>query len=571
MSLSGRFPNAMPSSLRVEVALVLTVVLSSAAAVSAEPSLRVRAQVSIELHTAPTPTGLRLLGTLRDDLGAPLANRDLTAYFDAQTQRGQMRGRVARTDDTGRFGMPIACGTATACRATVEFDGDAYHERTATSQLVETQRAELQLAFLQPRDLNVSLDAPYTQVVVQALSSVGGAHVHLALENELGRVLGTGTTDADASLQMQIDSDLLGEPGLGELVLRAAGDATRTAARASKPLVRTRGTGTALRAQYDAVRQELRVTAQLHTRVGPVAQRAVGLFVDDRHLATLITDARGMAERTLGARDTRLEQGSHTLVARFESDLPGLGSSRSQPVALHVEPPPRPNSAWLIAPALASIAFTIWSARRVQRVGASKLSAPRQSADVQLGTSARGRTPPSHTITGKVSEADSGRAVPATLLLTGPADAQTMVSVREDGEFSSGSLATGHYRVRVLSPGYEPAAFELTIPHHGRGSDLRVALRSLRALALNAYAEVADRAVTQGEPCTATVRETLAAAISGGLTGPSFEPLAQSVEQIAYARAVPFEDDLRAVQRTAATALQEISERQVPPADPELG
>jgi hypothetical protein len=93
----------------------------------------------------------------------------------------------------------------------------------------------------------------------------------------------------------------------------------------------------------------------------------------------------------------------------------------------------------------------------------------------------------------------------------------------------------------------------------------------LRVVALNTYAEVVERAVATREPCTATVRETMAAAISGGLTGPSFEPLAHSAEQIAYARAVPFEDDLRALQRTAATALQEISERRTPPADPELG
>src|SRR5438128_796446 len=51
----------------------------------AEPSLRVRAQVTIELHTANTASGLRLVGALRDDLGAPLANRELTAYFEPQT------------------------------------------------------------------------------------------------------------------------------------------------------------------------------------------------------------------------------------------------------------------------------------------------------------------------------------------------------------------------------------------------------------------------------------------------------------------------------------------------------
>ncbi|MEY4578677.1 MAG: hypothetical protein RL701_3380, partial [Pseudomonadota bacterium] len=351
----------------------------------AEPWLRVRAQVSIELHTAPTPSGLRLVGTLRDDLGAALPNRELTAYFEAQGQRGPMRGRVARTDDAGRFAMPVACNAVSVCRATVEFDGDAYHERAAMSQLLESQRAELSLEFVEPQSLALSLDAPYTNVVVRAASAASGARVHVVLENELARVIATGTTDADSSLRMQVDSAQLGEPGLGELVLRGAGDATRTAARSSKPVLRTRATRTDLTARFDVPHQRLHVAVQLHTQLGVVAQRAVGVFVGERHLATLITDAQGKAEQTLLARDAELASGPHTLLARFESDLPGLLSSHSQRVAITVEAPPRPNTAWLIAPALASLAFTLWSARRRQRRNIAAAPVAVRTPEVRLG------------------------------------------------------------------------------------------------------------------------------------------------------------------------------------------
>jgi len=538
----------------------------------AEPVLRVRAQVSIELHTSNTASGQRLVGSLRDDLGAPLANRELTAFVDVQGQHGGMRGRTTRTDDTGRFSIPIVCSADSVCRATVEFDGDMYHERAAASQLVEPQRAELQLEFLEPRELEVSLDAPYTPVSLRAVSALGGTHVHVVLENELARVVGTGTTDADSKLHMQVDSSLLGDPGLGELVLRAAGDATRTAARSSKPVLRTRATQTELAAHYDPAKRELQVTVRLRTRVGPMAQRAVGVFAGELHLATLMTDAQGAGSRTLGARDLELEDGLHSLQARFESDVPGLTSSRSPAVSVRIQPPPRPSSAWLIAPALASLAFVLWSARRTQRKQAEAAPAARRTPEVRLGTPERGRTAAHFSLSGKVEDVDSGSPLAATVHLSEAAsDVVVAVPARADGEFVSGQLPAGHYRARVLSPGYETATFEVAIPHPGTGSGLRVTLRSLRVAALDTYASVAEKALPAPRLCSATVRETLAAAISGGRAGPSFMPLAQSAERIAYGRAIPYEDDLLELQRRAAVALDEIVQRSPAPQDPDLG
>jgi hypothetical protein len=159
----------------------------------------------------------------------------------------------------------------------------------------------------------------------------------------------------------------------------------------------------------------------------------------------------------------------------------------------------------------------------------------------------------------------------AGLELSRGADEIAVVQARPDGEFESQTLASGQYRARVLAPGYVPAEFELDIPHHGNGSELRIALRSLRVVALDTYAGVAVRIVPEPRLRDATVRETLDAAISGGRAGPSFVPLALSVEQMAYARPIPFEGDLHDLQRTAAAALEEIAERSPAPQDPGLG
>ncbi|MEY4577577.1 MAG: hypothetical protein RL701_2280, partial [Pseudomonadota bacterium] len=311
---------------------------------------------------------------------------------------------------------------------------------------------------------------------------------------------------------------------------------------------------------------------QLHTQLAVVAQRAVGVFVGERHLATLITDAQGKAEQTLLARDAELAPGPHTLLARFESDLPGLLSSHSQRVAITVEPPPRPNTAWLIAPALASLAFTMWSARRRQRRNIAAAPVAVRTPEVRLGAVVRGRAAATFALSGKVEDVDTSQGIAAVLQLLDPTGAQTaVIEVAASGEFASAAVAAGAYRVRVVSPGYEAAEFALAIPHHGTGSDLRISLRSLRVVALDTYVNVAGHVVADKTLASGTVRETLAAAMSGGRAGPSFEPLAHSVEQIAYARAVPFENDLVELQRTAATALQEIAQRSPAPQDPDLG
>jgi hypothetical protein len=555
---------------RFGFALAILVWLANASA-SAAPSLRVRAQVGIELHAVYAGAVLRLDGTIHDDLGAPLANRELTAHIEPLSSDARPQLRRLRSDEHGRFQLESSSRPDVACRVTVEFDGDAFYERTASSQTVETQRAELRLRWRKPDDLRLSLDQSTVHLAVQASSAIGGAGVRVVFENELARVIASGMTDSDGSVDVQVETAALGAPGLGELVARSAGDAQRTAARSGKPVLRLRATQLALTASYDASRTQLALAVKLATHAGPVAERAVGLFMDDHHLVTLVTDEHGRAARTVTPDEAALPEGPHQLRARFEADVPGLASSRSPVLALTFAPAPQPNALFLIVPAIASLAFALWTARRSRAERLQEVRVPPEAPEVRFGTQARGRSAPMFAFDGNIEDVDSGEALSALLTIAG-SGAITEVASDLGGRFVTPNLAADTYHVTAHVEGYAPTTFSFVIPHHGTGANMTVSLRSLRALALETYAPVAQRVLRSEQRLqTATVREALAAAVSGRRAGPTLVTLTESVERTAYAAPIPHADDLADLQHTAAIALDEIAIRSPAPEDPGLG
>ena len=547
----------------------VSLVCAVAARVEAAPSLRVRAHVQLELHTLGSESGARIAGSLRDDLGAPLAGRELLLSAE-NPDRTRPRPRTLRTDAEGKFDAPSPCGPESACRISLELEGDAFYEHAQVSHLVEPQKAEVRLQLSEPSALALDLDRVETRVVVQASSALGGAGLLVTLEDELGRKLASGNTADDGRATFDVPSATLGGAGLGELIASTPGDAARTAARSGKAVLRTLGTRVELDAKFDAEARSLQLAVRLNTQRGPIAQRAVGVFAGQQHVATLITDARGAAARSASVDALGLAEGKQQLTARFASDLPGLGASESRAVPISIEPAPRPNSLWLALPALASIAFAWWSARRRQLGAAGPEAVALREPEVRLGAAARGRGP-LFTCSGRVEDAESSAPIEALLELEHESGAPSAVHAGQDGRFESDTLAPGKYRVRVLAQGYASIAFELDVPHHGTGSDLRIALRSLRALALDTYAAVLGRAVSEPRAQASTVREALTAAVSGGRGGVGVRDLAHATERIAYARPIPFESDLLELQRAAASAVRELDDHSPAPKDPELG
>jgi hypothetical protein len=538
-------------------------------AAHAAPSLRVRAKVQLELQAERAGDGMRLHGTIRDDLAVPLAARELQLRVQSAPAQSRPQTRTLRSDAAGRFSVVLSAREL-GQRALVTFEGDDYYERAEASQAVDPERSELQLQFVQPSDWRVQLDRESTRIELRANSELGGANLPITIQDELARPIATGTTDASGALSLSVPNSRLGEAGLGELVASSEGDAARAPARVTQPVLRTRATKLSLSVRPDARAQNVHVAVHLSAASGPLAQRAVGVFVDGAHLITLLTDRRGDASRAFPASSSGLGEGTHRALARFESDAPGWLASQSEPRAFTIAAPTPRSAAWLIVPALASLAFVVWSLRRARGVDGLQVDLPSSAPSVRFGAADRGNAQ-LYTLDGHVEDAESGAPVSATLEIAAASSPLVIVRTDPAARFVSPALAPDAYRVRVHAAGYAGALFDVRVPHAGTASGIVVGLRSLRSAALDAHAPVARRVLrAEARLHVATVRDTFEAAMSGNSAGPPLARLTELVEHTAYARSTPNDRDLDEVQRAAAAALADLDARGSGSGDPSL-
>jgi hypothetical protein len=557
--------------LRAVLGALCTWALMVDARAHAEPTLRVRAQVTLDVHVIGKEPALRVEGTLTDDLGARLTQRALHVVFRgpaAATLSHSARNRTLRTDAHGHFALDAPC---IGCSVSVEFSADAFYEHSSVMQSVSVDRPTLSLEVLEPSELEVSLDQPSIGLVVRASGPAPVDQVPIELQNELSRPIARGVTGADGVLRVQADASALGPYGLGEIVARIPASNERPAARASKAVLRTVQSHTELQAKLDPKTRALKISLQLHAQAQPVVQRAVGVYLDKEHASTLITDERGFALAELVLDELSLAAGTHRVYASFQSDIPGLLSSESASVPVEIVAPSRPSSAWLLLPVLASVAFVLWSTRRkpahTKRAEKSVVAGP----EVRMGDEARGRSAPLHAISGRVEDVDTGVALSAAIELTQRDQLVHSLQTTADGYFESEQLPAGDYQARVVAPGYAGIAFAFSLPHHGACTAMQISARSLRVLALETYSSFAARVLTDSRTRGKTVRETLTAAVGCGKASTIVTQLAQTTESIAYARPIPYEGDLHDLQRVAANALREAGAQGANAGDPDLG
>jgi hypothetical protein len=173
------------------------VCLAPSARALAEPTLRVRAQVTLELRVSGREPALRVEGSLTDDLGARLTQRPLHVAFrgaGSAALPASARNRNIRTDSRGQFALDAPC---VGCSVQVEYAADAYYEHASSSLVVAAARPALHLDFLEPSELAVSLDQPSVNVIVRASGPARVDQVPVELQNELARPIAQGKTGAD--------------------------------------------------------------------------------------------------------------------------------------------------------------------------------------------------------------------------------------------------------------------------------------------------------------------------------------------------------------------------------------
>jgi hypothetical protein len=529
---------------------------SAPARASAQPTLHVRASTRLELHAQPNASVVRIEGTLVDDLDQPLDGRYVLLTLEATDDASptDTASRTLRTDRAGRFMQALTRGTG---RYTLHasFAGDSQYEATIFSQTFDVTRADVQLQLLLPRGHVIALDDPTTEFEVRASCVAGASRLTVELQDETGRELARGVTDEQGVWRVALPNADLGAPGPGQWMASSAQDAERVAARARVSVLRQRATELKLSAaSFDVEHEGVRVAGTLTTRAGALPNAAVGLFVDSEHAQTLITDANGRFDQVL-ALPRGAEQVVRHVSARFDPDNPGLVSSRSTERSITIPARPGPSLWWIALPSVLSLAFSWLFVRRNAWFGA-RPPAPPDRAGVQLGA-ARRMVPSQHHLDGSIEDADTAAPIARAVLRVVRSDGREIAAaVNPDGGFSIPRIEPGVYRVESRAPGYALEASEVRIPHAGEGSGLRVRLRSLRTLALEAHRPLLRRVFPTRElQQTATVRETLRSA-PADWSGPTLERLSELVEHTAYAPGEPTVEHVHAIEMHAEELLQ---------------
>jgi hypothetical protein len=523
---------------------------------SGEPTLHVRASTRLVLHARPAGGNVRVEGSLTDDLDQPLDGRNvlLTLETADDASPSDAASRTLRTDSAGRFVQALTRGTG---RYTLHasFGGDSLHEATIFSQTFDVTRADVRLDLVLPRGSVITLDDPNTEFEVRASSVAGPKGIALELRDEAGKLLARGGSDEQGVWRGTLSNAELGAPGPGQWLVTSAQDAERAMGRTRQSVLRQRATELKLTAaSFQTEPEGVRVLGRLQTRAGVLANAAVGLFVDSEHAHTLLTDARGEFEQLLA-----LPRGAEPVVrhisARFDPDNAGLIPSRSAERAITIPARPGPSLWWIAIPSLLSLAFSWLFLRRNVWFGA-RAPAPVFQAGVQLGAT-RQRAPTYYGLDGVIEDADTAvRLARAALRVVRSDGSEIAAPVRADGSFSIPRLEPGAYRFEARAPGYAVEASEVRIPHAGEGTGLRVRLRSLRTLALEAHRPLLRRVFPTRElQHTATVRETLRSA-PPTWSGSSLESLTGLVERTAYAPDEPMVEHVRAIEAHADALLQ---------------
>ncbi len=506
----------------------------------ADHVVRIRAETRIELDVR-RGADLDVRGVLRDDAGQPVPSRRVDVAIRPQ-HGAVVASQAITTADDGTFSMSAAPAPGVLVVDAV-FVGDADLETSTVRVVVDEQRAHVVLVVSLRDGSRLSLDRAGHAVSVTASSSAGGAGLSISVRNEIGAEIASGVTDANGRWDAELESTRLGPAAAGRLITRSEPDATRAGAQTEVPIVRSRATELTWTDDTTELIDGTVLRGRLATSAGPLERRAVGVFVDDRHLGTRLTGPDGEISIPLDP-SVAPEAESIRLEARFEADAPWLESSASPVRSLqvrstvHVVP-------WLAAAsALLFLAAGVWLRRRPTDVAQARESrAPGVSAARPTALLASVRE-----IGGRVVDAVSGEAiVDARLALGGVAG-----TTDRDGRFEL-APGDGQHVLSVEAAGFETITHRVSCPHRGEWRGFTIRLESRRDLASRALLDVLSIVLPNEVASTATDRELLAIARRRGTTLPEIDALVSAVEEIVYGEAAP---DVSSLERVRSLAVQ---------------
>ena len=550
--------NRLPPGLRAWIAsAVAGSALFGAPAAHAQPELRVRAESRIELRTVRHDDFAEIHGTLRDDLGAPLADRRVTLRAEpgGLHDPSLLRGLRTARDGSFRSRVPLL-DDAARIRAT--FEGDALHDRVEVERRMHPSRRDVRLQVAVGTRGRLDLDLPEHPFEVAASSGRGGDALQIVLLDELDRELARGTTDAHGLVAFVVSSDDLGPPGAGRVKARSQADADRSEAQTEVPVVRFLATRLTLTVATPRSRQgePTHFSGHLTDSRGPLPERAVGLFADGAHIGTVLTDSEGRF--AAGPVLPETESGHVAVIARFESDSPGRLSSESLPLRIQIGD----GGGWGSAPWLAlTIALCTLLLVMLRLRGRSRRSAPESAGTSRPAAISadgrRGLRSDQRCVAGRVVDRATGRALAAAVVRLEGESPMTLAS-DGDGAFSSAPLSAGRYLVRASLAGYAESMAEVTVPHRGEWLHTQIRLDSYRQIAEDHFRPIAERELPSPRSWPVwTNREVLARARRKRSETRALADLVESLDQICYGADDPGPAELQSFVVGTARADQE--------------
>lgn len=520
--------------------------LAIASTAHAQPTVLVRADTRIELRVDRHPDGqVHLVGTLRDDLGAPVPGVlvDVAAWREVHAA-GPLRWTAhPHTDAQGSFDVLVQAEDG--WWASAAFAGTEVFLGTEARQRLDLSLAHVSLTLHVDSAGVLDLDVPEHAVRVETDSAAGGADLTVSLRNELGVTLAEGRTDLSGGVSLMVPSALLGPPSAGRLVALSEADSVRSAAQAEVPIVRLRSTQLTLEL-LDRDDERARLGGRLADSSGPRARDAIGVYAGERHLGTAATREDGRFELEFPLSELSGLGAEVPVQARFSSDAPWIGASTSAPVVLSFRPLLFDATSIVAAGSLLALlgvlASLLWGRARAPSTAA--LPAPGHSS---LTMGARGAKR-SSIVSGVLRDARTQAPLARAQVTLG----DLQVECDGDGVFSL-VAENGRAQLVVRAPGYEAFEAPIVAPHRGEYVGMSLNLLSLRDLALAPLRPIALRLLPSAELWSLwTQRELLSALRKAGREPPELGELIDRVERACYGTEAPARAELEAIRALAA-------------------
>lgn len=539
---------------RLAAPSIAVLVWLATVAASAQPIVVVRSESRLELDVRRGTDGaLDVSGALRDDLGAALPDRDVALELSRANahDREHVRGshvttRSVHTSSEGTFTAhfptsPPPEGAPIDYVIDATYEGDAEHVGTRATRFFDVDRAHVALRLTIAGGARIDLSSPTHSVDILASSTAGGGGLAMTLSDEREAALGSGVTDASGTLHLELPSGALGPPAAGRLIVRTLGDAGRTEAQTEVPVVRYRPTRTTLELSATRVgaSEPLRASGTLTDGSAPLEREAIGVFVGDTLVGTMLTGEDGRFATTISLEDLPELEGMATVRARFAGDAPWVPPSESDALPIEIVRPTSWAWLWALAPIVASLLVALWS------LGRERAVSPRR---------ARQPAGPGVAIGQRTSLAANRRDVAGTVLdvITGEPVADARLTI---GDLATTSDARGRFAFDVPTRGAAELAVigaehlalktAIALPHRGELSSLSIRLAGRRAATFAALRLVANHLSPASDTSAAlTQRELLELLRSRGASPPSLPRLVTLVETACYGALAPSDDEM---------------------------